>query len=153
MKIQQKLKVSQGEKRIAKITQKKEQTNSFSFSFWSCHIIMSTYSHSICIVWQKLCIMKHFSHWLCCYLALWFVWSVSRSPWEWHICQAWHWSCRCWRDWQKSALLAPRCTCSPVPFCVCHTCRGTVRWLRVHRADRLEESGCFLSLFQHKQHC
>lgn len=58
------------------------------------------------------------------YLALWFVWSVSRSPWGWHICQAWRWSCRCLRGWQRWAQPAPRCTCSPVPSDACHTCRG-----------------------------
>lgn len=59
------------------------------------------------------------------YLAPWFVWSASRSPWGWHICQAWRWSCQCWRGWQRWARPAPRCTCSPVPSDACHTCWGT----------------------------
>lgn len=63
-----------------------------------------------------------FAH--CWYLALWFVWSVSRSPWGWHICQAWHWSCRCWRGWQRWAQPALQCICSPVLSDACHTCRG-----------------------------
>lgn len=54
------------------------------------------------------------------YLVPLFVWSVSQFPSGLHICQAWHWSCRCHWSWRKWAQRALRCICSLAHGCASH---------------------------------
>lgn len=54
------------------------------------------------------------------YLVPLFVWSVSQFPSGLHICQAWHWSCRCHWSWRKLARRALRCICSLAHGCASH---------------------------------
>lgn len=56
--------------------------------------------------------------------ALLSVWSGAPSPWGWHTCLAWRWSCRCHWDWQRSVRPAPQCIYSPAPAAFAHTYRG-----------------------------
>lgn len=70
------------------------------------------------------------------YLVPLFVWSVSQFPSGLHICQAWHWNCRCHWSWRKLAQRALRCICSLAHGCASHC--SAWDWKRKYSGSRVD---------------